>query len=147
MSNLLTLSNLNFLPTYCAFDEFDSLFNSLLSNRRSGSRLLSLSPCVNVEETSSGYNIFMAAPGLSRDDFKIQVDAGCLKISVDQKPGEKEKEKWITREYSYASFSRSWKLPANVDTSSIGARYEAGILSVHVPVSNKKSTNLEIKVQ
>jgi len=147
MSNLATISNFGLLPTYRVFDEFDSLLDSFLGDRRSGSRSLVSTPRVNVEGTAGGYDIHMAAPGLSRGDFKIQADGGYITISVDRKEEQEEKSNFLTREYSYSSFARSWKLPTGTSSEGITARYDAGVLTVSVPTASKKSTKFEIKVE
>lgn len=146
MSNLATISNFGLLPTYRVFDEFDSLFDSFLGDRRSGSRSQVSTPRVNVEETAGGYDIHMAAPGLSREDFKIQADGGYITISVDRKEEKEERATFLTREYSYSSFARSWKLPTGTNSEGITARYDAGVLTVSVPMASKKSSKVEIRV-
>lgn len=146
MSNLATLSTFGYTPSTRFFDEFDAIFDTFLGDRRSGGRAIVQTPRVNIEETTTGYTIHMAAPGLSRDDFKIHADSGYLTISVEGSADTKEKTSYVTREYSYSSFSRSWKLPSSVNTDGISARYDAGVLSVTVPTSSKKSSKVEIKV-
>jgi HSP20 family protein len=101
---------------------------------------------VNIEETSSGYDIHMAAPGLSRGDFKIHTDSGYLTISAEANEKSEEGVKRITQEYTYTTFSRSWKLPSNANSEAIAARYDAGVLTVSIPIATKKSSRVEIKV-
>ena len=91
-------------------------------------------PSVNVLETAKEYKLELAAPGLERKDFKIEVENHNLCISV-----EKEEEKnvdnadYSRREYSYNSFSRTFTLPENVKENNIDAKYENGVLKVVVP--------------
>lgn len=147
MSNLVTLGSYGLLPTsYRLFDDFDSIFDGFFGDRRGTARALTHTPRVNIEETQGGYDIHMAAPGLSREDFKIHSDSGYLTISAEMKDEPESKDKWLTREYSYSTFSRSWKLPTNVNAEGISARYDAGILTVSVPTSSKKPSKVEIKV-
>lgn len=148
MSNLVTLGSYGLLPTaYRAFDDFDTLLENLFSDRRGHDRSLTHSPRVNIEETTSGYSIYVAAPGLSREDFKIHSDAGYLTVSADLKDKSENSSKWISREYSYSTFTRSWKLPVNTQAEGINARYEAGVLTVNIPVAAKKSSKVEVKVE
>ena len=147
MSSLTTLGTLGLFPTYRVFDEFDALFETLSGDTRISSRYLVKSPKVNVEETSEGYDIHMAAPGLSRSDFKIHTDDGYLTVSAENKESSTTKGKYLSQEFSYSTFSRSWKLPAGVNTDAISARYDAGILTVSIPRSSKKSQRNEIKVE
>ena len=146
MSNLVTLGSYGLLPTsYRLLDDVDMIFDSFFGERRGTDRALTHTPRVNIEETANGYEIHLAAPGLSREDFKIHSDSGYLTVSAEMKEGE-NKHKWLTREYSYSTFSRSWKLPVNVNTDGITARYDAGVLTVTVPTTSKKTTKMEIKV-
>lgn len=91
-------------------------------------------PSVNINETEKEFKLEMAAPGLERKDFKVQVDNGVLSISSEKKQESKEEKKNYTRrEYSYNSFSRSFVLPDNCLPDNIDAKYENGILHISVP--------------
>ena len=86
-------------------------------------------PAVNVRETDKGFEIELAAPGLSKKDFKITVENRILTISSERKEEKEEKVKEYTRrEFSYSSFSRSFTLPENVKEEGINAVYEDGVL-------------------
>lgn len=90
-------------------------------------------PAVNVKETDKGYEIEVAAPGLSRKDFNVSVDNHVLTISSEKKEEKETKEKDYTRqEFSYSSFSRSFALPENVKEDDVKARYEDGVLRLTV---------------
>jgi len=77
----------------------------------------------------------MAAPGMEKDDFKIELNNSVLSISSEKESKNETKEgKNITRrEFSYQSFSRSFTLPAIVETDRITSKYENGILQVNIP--------------
>jgi HSP20 family protein len=94
-------------------------------------------PSVNIAETNDSFNIEVAAPGMKRDDFKVELDNNVLTISseVENKKEEKDKEGNYTRkEFSYQSFQRSFALPENkVEGEKIAARYADGILHITVP--------------
>jgi HSP20 family protein len=88
-------------------------------------------PAVNVKETEKGFDIELAAPGLSKNDFKITVDNRVLTISSEKQEEKEQKEKEYTRkEFSYSSFSRSFALPENVNEDGIKATYDNGLLKV-----------------
>ena len=88
-------------------------------------------PAVNVKETEKGFDIELAAPGLSKNDFKITVDNRVLTISSEKQEEKEQKEKEYTRkEFSYSSFSRSFALPENVNEDGIKATYDNGLLNV-----------------
>jgi HSP20 family protein len=90
-------------------------------------------PAVNVKETEQNVEIEVAAPGLSKKDFKISVDNGVLTISSEKKEEKEEKEKDYTRkEFSYSSFSRSFTLPENINEDDVKANYEDGLLRLNV---------------
>ena len=106
-------------------------------------------PDANIIENHKDFKIELAAPGLERKDFKVEVEDGILKISSEKKEEKKEEHKnYWRREFSYNSFSRSFKLPENSLPDKIEAKYENGILNVVVPkkeVSPSKPAK-EIKV-
>jgi len=127
-------------------DVIDAFFGRPL---RASSRTMNFStvPKANVAKTQEGYSIELAAPGFSRDDFDINVSDGTLTINTAvPEDSEKGSDPYTTREYSYTTFSRSWSLPENVNSASITARYDAGILNVSVPLEAMKSENLTIDV-
>jgi HSP20 family protein len=118
----------------------DDWFNSSLGNWRSSGTTL---PAVNVMETNDDFRIEVAAPGMKRDDFKVELDNHVLTISSQREDKHEEKEEGYTRrEFNYQSFQRSFTLPADkVDGENISARYEDGILHVTVP----KKENAKVK--
>ena len=91
-------------------------------------------PSVNVSENAKEFRLEVAAPGLSRKDFKIEMENNCLTISAEKKEEKKETEDDYTRrEYSFNSFTRTFNLPENIKEGNIDAHYENGILTVLVP--------------
>jgi HSP20 family protein len=104
-------------------------------------------PLANVVKSDEGYTIELAAPGMSREDFNISVENNTLTVSSDVEIHDQAESMYETREFSFASFSRSWTLPKGVNASSIGARYNAGIMSVHIPVSSEDVLKLTIDVE
>jgi len=88
-------------------------------------------PAVNVNETDKGFEVELAAPGLSKKDFNISVENGMLTISSEKKEEKESKDKNYTRrEFSYSSFSRTFALPENVKEEGVDARYEDGVLKL-----------------
>lgn len=91
-------------------------------------------PSVNITENEKEFKIEMAAPGLERKDFKVEVENGVLCISSEKEEESKEEKKNYTRrEYSYNSFSRSFTLPDNALPDKINAKYENGVLNITLP--------------
>ncbi|TDE17996.1 Hsp20/alpha crystallin family protein [Dyadobacter psychrotolerans] len=97
-------------------------------------------PSVNITESNEEYSIQLAAPGLEKKDFKIEVENDMLTISShkEQETNE-EKGNYRRREFSYKSFSRSFQLPQNSQTDKIDAHYQDGILKLTLP---KKEVSL-----
>ncbi|MCJ8163409.1 Hsp20/alpha crystallin family protein [Pontibacter sp. E15-1] len=91
-------------------------------------------PAVNIKDNEKDYLIEVAAPGMKKEDFNVDMDEGTLTIS-SQKQEEKteEKDNFKRREYNYSSFSRSFALPDNVKTEEIKAQYTDGVLRLTVP--------------
>ena len=91
-------------------------------------------PAVNITEQKNEYLVSLAAPGLKKEDFKIDVDGNMLTISSAKEENKEEKDKKFTRkEYSYSSFSRSFTLPEEINQAKIEAKYEDGVLKISLP--------------
>ena len=95
-------------------------------------------PSVNIKETPKDFTFEVAAPGLERKDFVIELDNHVLVISVEKEEKKEEKENgYYRKEYSFNTFSRSFTLPEHVMEADIDAKYENGILKVVVPKSKE----------
>ena len=103
-------------------------------------------PAVNIRESKTEYNIELAAPGLSKADFKISFDNKLLTVSstTDQKETSAD-ESIILKEFKSNDFSRSFKLPENSNTGKINATYSNGILYISIPKEEEKPA-VEIKI-
>lgn len=98
--------------------------------------LNSTMPAVNVKETEDEYQIEVAAPGMKKEDFKVNFENGRLTISSEFKEEKKEgkKQNYTRREYHYQSFQRSFTVPENlVNSEKIQANYTEGILYITLP--------------
>ena len=99
---------------------------------------------VNISETEESYHVELAAPGMKRDDFKIEIEGDLLSISAETKTENTETDKKYNRkEWSYSSFKRSFTLPENVDEESIKAGYTDGILTIDIPKSEKENKGVK----
>jgi HSP20 family protein len=88
-------------------------------------------PAVNIIEKDDKFLIEMAAPGLRKEDFKINIENGILQIdSESQREVEEEKDNYTRKEFNYSSFSRSFTLPENASEENIAASYENGVLKL-----------------
>ncbi len=91
-------------------------------------------PSVNIKEEDESYQIEVAAPGLDKEDFKIEFENDTLRIFSEKKEEkESDLEKYSRKEFSYQSFCRSFTLPVTADGEKISASYEKGILIVSIP--------------
>jgi HSP20 family protein len=123
------------------FDLFDGGFSSRTMNV----------PAVNITEKKDDYLVSMAAPGLKKEDFKIDVEGNLLTISSEKEVEKEEKEERYTRqEYSYSSFERSFTLPDEINKDKIDARYKDGVLELVLPKkeeAKKMSVSKQIAVK
>lgn len=93
-------------------------------------------PAVNILENETGFELELAAPGMKKDDFNIEVDKNVLTISNEQRSetSEEDKEKnYSRREFYYSSFRRAFNLPETVNSDNIKATYNDGILKLEIP--------------
>ena len=116
------------------FNEDAGLFNRRWANEE-------WLPAVNVQETDSSFDLEVAAPGMKKEDFMLEVNKGVLSIRAEQQSESEDKTEHYTRkEFDYRSFNRSFWLPENVDVDSIKANYKDGILEISVPKTEIEAT-------
>ena len=110
-------------------DVFESILNDTFFNDRMTTRV----PAVNISESENHYHVELAAPGLKKEDFKLNLDRNQLSVSVETSMGNQDNQKnYSKREYSYTSFVRSFTLPDSADANQIEASYTDGILSIDI---------------
>jgi len=92
-------------------------------------------PPVNIRETDSNFAVELAAPGLKKEDFNIEVDNGKLTISAAAKAETTEQEpgKYTRREFTHTAFKRVFTLPETINDEGINASYTDGILTIALP--------------
>lgn len=106
---------------------------------------------VNIRETDKSYELELVAPGLKKEDLKLNVSNNQLTISFEQKEENKQEnqsEGWIRNEYRMQSFTRSFTLDDSVDVNKIDAAYNNGILHVTLPkkeAAQRISKTIQIK--
>ncbi|MBK0378479.1 Hsp20/alpha crystallin family protein [Mucilaginibacter segetis] len=110
-------------------DVFDSIFNDTFFN----DRLISRVPAANISESENHYHVELAAPGLKKGDFRLNLDRDVLNISVEQNMETSDTQKnYNKREYSYHSWVRSFTLPESANPDDIQAFYTDGILNIEI---------------
>jgi len=103
-------------------------------------------PAVNITETNEMFNVSLAAPGMKKDDFNIDVDGNMLTISCEKEESKEENEARFNRkEYNYTSFSRSFTVPDDVNKDKIEAKYEEGVLKLHLPKKDEVKKSMASK--
>lgn len=121
-----------------------SIFNDFFDNDWM-EKANSTAPAINVYETDKNYTVELAAPGMTKDDFKVNVDSDDnLVISMEKKENNDEKDKkgrYLRREFSYSKFEQCMILPDNADKTKIAAKVENGVLRIELP----KVSETEIK--
>jgi HSP20 family protein len=117
---------------------WDALFNTDVLNGDSQNFVNTGNsmPAVNIKETSESFFVEMAAPGMEKKDFKIQLDGSDLTISSERQ-NESDGSAWENynrKEFSYQSFYRTFHLPKEVvNADKIQAKYENGLLRLEIP--------------
>ncbi len=106
-------------------------------------------PNVNIKDLGKEFLIEMAAPGLEKKDFKIEIENGMLMISAEKKEESKEeRDSFTRREFSYNHFMRRFRLPEDCHYDKMEAKYENGILKLMLPKNvmqiEKKSKEIKI---
>ena len=137
-----------------AFSNFDDIFDNFLGltarperYRNTDQSIISTIPRANVFESTKGYTIQIAAPGLSREDFNVKIENNRLTVSAQsEKPISDNKDDITYREFNFSNFFRSWELPSHVNAASVNANYEAGILNLDIPVEGKSSSVIDVMV-
>ena len=137
--------NQNWVP-----DIFNDFFDTDWMGRTNAT-----APAVNVLETPQDYTLELAAPGMTREDFKVGLDHdGNLTIHMEKKAEDKKESKekghYLRREFSYTQFQQTLLLPDDVEREHIGAKMENGVLTVRIPkVARVKAedTNRMIDIQ
>ena len=124
---------------------FPEVFNDLL-NIAGLPKANATAPAINVMETDKEYKVEVAAPGMRKEDFNVNIDhEGNLVIKMDnkqQKTEEDKKARYLRREFSYSKFEQSLILPDDVDKEKIAASVADGVLTVNLPKIVKEETKV-----
>ena len=122
---------------------FEDFFNTDLAewSKQNFSSTGTTVPAVNIKETDKTFEVEVAAPGMDKKDFKIELDNNMLVISSEKKEEKEEgDDKYTRREFSYQSFQRAFTLPMDlIDENKIEAKYDNGILHVVIPKKEEKT--------
>ena len=121
------------------------MFNDLFENDFTP-RNVSTAPAINVKETQTAYTVELAAPGLKKEDFMVNINAeGNLVVKMEQHDEKKDEDKnshYLRREFSFSKFEQTLILPDDVDKEGIKAKMEHGVLTVTLPKVVKTETKV-----
>ena len=121
------------------------VFNDLFENDFTP-RNVSTAPAINVKETQTAYTVELAAPGLKKEDFMVNINAeGNLVVKMEQHDEKKDEDKnshYLRREFSFSKVEQTLILPDDVDKEGIKAKMEHGVLTVTLPKVVKTETKV-----
>lgn len=125
------------------------VFNDLFDNNWM-IKANSTAPAINVIESEKEYRVEVAAPGMTKDDFKIRIDENDNLVVCMEKREEKNEDKkegrFLRREFSYSKFQQTIVLPDNVEADKIEAKMEHGVLNISIPKDKKEEMKRTEKV-
>ena len=149
----MTYSKFNQVPASASINKWiDTLFNTTLADAM-GTDFTVSTPSVNIVEHDNQFVMQLAAPGLEKSDFNINIENDYLVISTEKKTEKEETSnngKFTRREFNYSSFKRSFPLDDKINVEGISANYENGVLHITLPkkeetVKKPGTTTIEIK--
>ena len=127
------------------------LFNDLMNVGLSMPKTSTTAPAINVKESESKYVVEVAAPGLRKEDFFVNInDEGNLIIKMEQKNDKKEDDEkmhYLRREFSYTKYEQALILPDDVDKEKIGAKVNDGILTIDLPKIEESKVKLSRQIE
>ena len=125
---------------------FDDFFNTDFMPRANAT-----APAINVMESEKAYTVQLAAPGLKKDDFSVNInDEGNLTIKMEQKNTQTEEDKkvhYLRREFSYSKYEQTLLLPEDVAKEDISASVSDGVLTVNLPKVDRHKARIQRTIQ
>ena len=107
---------------------------------------------INEKESDKAYIVELAAPGMKKEDFNVNInDEGNLVVKMESKQEKKDEDKntrYLRREFSYSKFEQTLILPDDVKKDAISAKVEHGVLTVELPklVEEKVKVSRQIEI-
>ena len=134
-----------------ALNWLDNSFDDMFNTDSWMPKMSVTAPAINVKENKNEYDIELAAPGTTKDDFNVNLDNhGNLVIKMehkDDKKDENKKEHYLRREFSYSNYEQALTLPEDVEKDNIEAKVENGVLHVTLPrtqQAEKETKRIEV---
>ena len=135
-------------------DWLSNFFDDAFFNTELMPRMNATAPAINVKETEKAYQMEIAAPGLKKEQVRINIDNdGNLNVAIENKMEHKDEDKhehYLRREFSYSNYQQSYTLPEDADREKISAKVADGVLEVEIPKlapkeEAKATKNIEVK--
>ena len=141
------MSIIRYNPSDFAPTSFSSLIDKFFNDSMQRSGHNTFIPKVDIIESEKAFELQVEAPGMNKEDFKIEVKDNYLTISGERKfSTEKNEKDFHSIETQYGSFSRSFTLPDSANTDKINAKYNNGMLELVIPKDEKQLLKTTIKV-
>lgn len=133
-------------PRYMFFDQF--LGNEFMGGKELSQYPQFAHPATNITEDQEGYRIYMAVPGIEKENIKIDLEKNQLTISYEGKESD-SKANYLRREFNTESFSRTFLISDKTLPEQSKATYNNGILTIFIPKKdmNEMATVRNIKIQ
>ena len=132
------------LPVFGRNSWMPDVFNDFFDNDFM-TRANATAPAINVKESEKEYTVELAAPGLKKEDFNVNIDRdGNLHIRMESKDEHKDEDKkshYLRREFSYSKYEQTLLLPDDVEKDKIEAKVNDGVLTVNLPKKENKTDN------
>jgi len=122
------------------YNALDSFWDDIITPAPRRRKVEEVHPIYNVTEAKNGYDISIAAPGVSKEDFKINVEGDVLEVSYETKND-------TPKALALSSFSKTWGLPESADVENITGKYAQGLLTLNVPVKDSAKVSRQIIVE
>ena len=113
--------------------EFEKIFDVF-----TGPKSEFFAPQCEILDSEKSYGVSLDVPGLKKEDIEIEVKDNHLYVTGERKLETRtEKNNVLRNERRYGKFSRVFTLPPNVNADHIEARFEHGVLDIHIPKEEK----------
>lgn len=127
-----------------------SIFNDFFDNDWMA-KANATAPAINVAEDKTEYRIEVAVPGMTKDDFRLQLtNDNQLVISMEKKSETNDKDdkdkRYLRREFSYSKFQQSMILPDDVEKERISASVNDGVLTIDLPKKTAEEKEQECRM-
>jgi HSP20 family protein len=127
--------------------EVDSIFDQFFGRGEDEDTSAVWAPRTDLSETDDAFRIRLDVPGMEKDDITINLQNNTLTVSGERSSERKEEgEEYVRVERAFGNFHRTFTLPDAVDPENVEAAYDNGVLTIHVP-KTEKSTRRQIEIQ